>query len=360
MWQEIRGHDEIAERFRRTLLRGRLASTYLFVGPSGIGKRAFALQLAKSLLCLHSADRNLSPCGKCQSCALFDAGNHPDLLQVKKPVEKSSMPIELFIGKRENRNQEGLCHDISMRPMVSRRRVAIVDDADTFNDASANCLLKTLEEPPPRSLIVLLGTSLAKQLPTIRSRSQVVRFTPLSEVEVAQILQEQSLVADAAQARKLARRGSGSVEAALAAQDDDLWQFREAFLGQLATTRLNDVQLARFTEEFVKLAGKEAPPRRLRLRQVIGFAVELYRGLLMSQVEQDVPEEGDSVLRQSLERLSAQNVPTEQAYDALQTCLAAEEYVLRNANQSTMIQWWMAELASNLGSVRRNVRFSQV
>lgn len=355
MWQDIRGHDQITERFRRTLHRGRLASTYLFVGPSGVGKRAFALKLAQSLLCLESANCELSPCGNCQSCVLFAGGNHPDLLQAKKPAEKSSMPIELFIGRREYRNQEGLCHELSMRPMVSSRRVAIIDDADTFNDASANCLLKTLEEPPPRSLIILLGTSLAKQLPTIRSRSQVIRFASLSEEDVAGILQERKLVVDSTQAEMLARRSGGSVEAALAAQDEALWQFREEFLGQLATTRPNDVQLAKYTEDFVKQAGKDAPPRRLRLRQVIGFAVELYRGLVLHLVDENVPEEADAILRRSLKQLSTQNAQAERAYEALQTCLKAEEYVFRNANQSTLIQWWLSELASNLAPARRNL-----
>ena len=170
MWQGILGHDDVAEHFRATLHRGRLASTYLFVGPAGIGKRRFALALAKALLCQNADDLALEPCGRCESCRLFDAGSHPDLDLVGLPKDKSTLPLELFIGDKEHRNQDGLCHRIALRPFLGGRKVAIIDDADRFSQESANCLLKTLEEPPPRSLVILIGTSPSKQLPTIRSR----------------------------------------------------------------------------------------------------------------------------------------------------------------------------------------------
>jgi DNA polymerase-3 subunit delta' len=282
-------------------------------------------------------------------------------LQIRKPPDKSSLPIEAFIGKDEKRNQEGLCHDISLRPMVSGRRVAIIDDADYFNESSANCLLKTLEEPPRHSLIILLGTSLAKQLPTIRSRSQVVRFAPLSESDVASILQERSIVSDSSAARELARRSGGSVEAALAAQDSALWSFREQFLKKISTTRIDDVRLAKAVEEFVKEAGSAAPPRRLRQRHVIGFAVELYRKLLKRVLAGESESEAwDESLQAAMDQLVSEGVSEVQVYRALETCLEAVENVLRNANQATLIQWWLAELAENLAPGNRKVRVSPV
>src|SRR5688500_15969366 len=175
MWQGIEGHDGIVARFRRALEQGRLASTFLFVGPPGVGKRSFALALAKSLLCERRDEALLDPCGICPSCVQVEAGMHPDLYVLGLPEGKSSIPIKLLIGEEETRMREGLCYDISLKPFMGNRKVAIIDDADFLNRREvANCLLKTLEEPPPKSVIILVGTSEGKQLPTIRSRAQLV------------------------------------------------------------------------------------------------------------------------------------------------------------------------------------------
>ena len=122
----------------------------------------------------------LDPCETCPSCTMVLAGTHPDLDVVGKPADKAFLPLELFIGDREHRRQEGLCHNISLKPFMGGRKIAVIDDADFLNAEGANCLLKTLEEPPPQSVLILIGTSPAKQLPTIRSRCQLVRFRPLA------------------------------------------------------------------------------------------------------------------------------------------------------------------------------------
>lgn len=217
----------MVEQFRRTLASGRLASTYLFVGPPGVGKRRFAIQLAHSLMCTAAEEATLDPCGKCESCRMFAAGNHPDLELIGLPPDKATLPIELFIGDRDHRNQEGLCHRLGMRPFFGRRKVAIINDADHFGIASANCLLKTLEEPPPSALLILIGTSPSRQLPTIRSRSQVVRFHALDGQTVAKILIESGAVADGQLAQRAAELSEGSVEQARQLADPTLWGFRD-------------------------------------------------------------------------------------------------------------------------------------
>src|SRR5689334_24222822 len=98
MWRGIIGHDDIADRFRRTLASGRLASTYLFVGPPGVGKRRFAMELAYSLLCTESDETALEPCGKCESCKAVAFGNHPDLDVVGLRPEKAELAISQFVG----------------------------------------------------------------------------------------------------------------------------------------------------------------------------------------------------------------------------------------------------------------------
>jgi DNA polymerase-3 subunit delta' len=317
MWHGIYGHDAVVERFRRTLETGRLASTYLFVGPEGVGKRRFASELARSLLCTQSADAALEACGECVSCRLFSGGNHPDLELVGLPKDKTKLPIELFVGDREHRHQEGLCHRIALKPFLADRRIAIIDDADHFNQESANCLLKTLEEPPPRSLLILIGTSPSRQLPTIRSRAQVVRFSPLDPQTVARILTETGLVSDSKQAATAAELSGGSVSRALELADPALWQFREQLFRELEKPQ--PVRLTRAVQAFVDDAGKETAEKRARLRLVLGFAIAFYRDRL------------------AVEAASGGTGPSVNALDA---CLATLDYVDRNVNLATAIQEW--------------------
>ncbi len=179
-WQGIEGHDRVVERFRRALVRGRLASTYLFVGPAGVGKRRFAEKLAQALLCSRVAAREMAPCGTCDACVQAASLTHPDMYVLEKPPDRSSIPLAAFVGGDAHRMREGLCHDIALKPFMGGRKVAIIDDADWLNEESANALLKTLEEPPPDSVLILIGTAADKQLATIRSRSQIVRFALLA------------------------------------------------------------------------------------------------------------------------------------------------------------------------------------
>lgn len=342
MWQGILGHDDVVDRFRAAVRRGRLASTYLFVGPAGIGKRRFALALAKALLCQQGGGDSLEPCGHCESCRLFSAGSHPDLDVVSLPKDKSTLPLDLFIGDKEHRNQDGLCHRIALRPFLGGRKVAIIDDADYFSQESANCLLKTLEEPPPKSLMILIGTSPSRQLPTIRSRSQVVRFQPLAADTLAELLLSTGVVTDTEHAVRLASYGEGSIERAREIADPALWQFRAQLLHDLASAAPNPVRLAKAIQAFVDDAGKEASERRERLRTIVAFAEEFYRSLMRAEVGGSVV--GDELLQTSLGK-AERNLSSGQALESLDACLRAVEQVDRNANLGLVIQRWCEEIA---------------
>ena len=350
MWQGLEGHDRIVAQFRRALERRRLASTFLFVGPPGVGKRSFALALAKSLLCEQRDEPQLDPCGMCPSCVQVEAGTHPDIHVVQKPEGKSEIPVALLIGPLENRMREGFCFDISLKPFAGGRKIGIIDGSDFLNEEGANSLLKTLEEPPPRSVIILIGTSEAKQLPTIRSRAQIVRFAPLSQETVARLLVERQLV-DAAEARRLAAFSEGSVSRAIELADPELWRFRGELLAKLAAEPLESFRLAPTVVAFVDAAGKEAPPRRARARQLIGFAIGFYRRLLYRQVaaEDAVLLAGDQLAgddeldRQVSEALKAHSDP-EATAARIERSLEALGHIDRNANQATLLEAWLDDL----------------
>jgi DNA polymerase-3 subunit delta' len=328
MWQGIHGHDTVVERFRRSLANGRLASSYLFLGPAGVGKRTFALKLAKALLCANAAEADLAPCDHCDSCRLLDAGTHPDVDVVGLPPGKRELPLKLFLGPPEHRFQEGLCHNISIRPMMGRRRVAIIDDADGLNTESANCLLKTLEEPPPGAVLILIGTNRSRQLPTILSRTQMVRFEPLPTDVVSRLLVEQGVVASEEEAQHLAADSGGSLLRAADIMAMNLGEFRTRLLRQFATPVLDGTRLVAILNDFVSEAGAEPEAKRQRLRAAFTLVTEHLGAELRGERGQF------STNRASDSRLLA----------ALDRCILAEEELDRNANQATLLECWVDDL----------------
>lgn len=347
MWQGILGHDEVVEQIRQSLVHGRLASSYLFLGPNGVGKRAFALKLAQALLCQANDPADLNPCGECEACLLAVAGNHPDLDIVQLPKDKRALPVELFIGDRDHRNQEGLCHNISLRPMLGSRRVAIVNDADYLTTESSNSLLKTLEEPPPGAVLILLATSRGRLLPTILSRTQVVRFSPLEEAVLGALLLDQQIVADAKQAHLLAAHSGGSLERARELADPAWWDLQQWLPGQLSASRWDSFRLAERISEFVAQGGQEADARRQRLRSVFQMVAAHFREILHHACQGEMaqaPPQSEAFHHANELSPFAQQC----AISALERCLEAEIELDRNANQATLLECWLDDLSRTL------------
>jgi DNA polymerase-3 subunit delta' len=319
MWLTIEGHDAVVEQFRRTLAAGRLASTYLFLGPEGVGKRAFALRLAQTLLCQRNDPAEMAPCGQCDSCRLAVAGNHPDIDVVGFLKDKRNLLISQFIGEGDAQTPPGLCHNIALRPMMGRRRVAIIDEADRLTTESANCLLKTLEEPPPGAVIILIGTTRSRQLPTILSRAQVVRFQPLPLDVVRNLAISHGIAGDEPSAVRIAERSGGSLARARSLADDALFEMRDRFHSQWNSRSLDTARWTRDLDEFINSAGKEADARRQRFKQLLQLIAASDGG------------EGEFTLA------------------AIDRTLEAEEQIDRNANQATLLETWLDDLAGLLG-----------
>jgi DNA polymerase-3 subunit delta' len=266
------------------------------------------------------------------------AGTHPDVELLAKPADRSFIPIELLIGDKQHRMREGLCARIALRPTRGRRKVAIIDDADLLSIEGANCLLKTLEEPPVGSVLILVGTSAQRQLPTIRSRCQIVRFQPLEPEVAARLLIDQQIVDDPAEALRLATSANGSLERAAEMVAPELWQFRAELHERLDTQDWNSLELAQTIGRFVDEAGTAAPERRQRLKQVLEMAIDFYRQLLFAS--------NGAAMADTAPRLAAPwSSDPERAVHCLERCLAARAHVDSNANQSTNIDAWMDELS---------------
>ncbi len=277
-WSNLIGHTRIRDWFATAIRRQRLSGSFLLVGSPGVGKLTVANLLAQTVLCHNHPEADMQPCGTCEGCVQVIAQTHPDVVRLAKPADKSSIPLELLIGRPEVRMQEGFCRDIRLKPFRGSRKVAILEDADFLNEEGANCLLKTLEEPPAGALVLLIGTSEQKQLPTIRSRCQIIRFSPLNTADASRLIREVHQIDASDDAINQALDVSaGDMHVALRILSDDTDEFRNAFDAQLASAAPDPVAINRIITKRVEDAGKEAAKRRGAMRDVFSMAVQFYR-----------------------------------------------------------------------------------
>ena len=245
--------------------------------------------------------------------------------------------------------REGLCHNMALKPHGGRRKIAIIDDADYLNQEGANCLLKTLEEPPPNSLIILIGTSEQRQLPTIRSRCQIVRFKPLPVKVIATLVSANGISQTRGETEALATLSDGSMERAVQFAEPELAEFRQELMTRLGKLFERSTGFAADVGAFVDAAGKDAPIRRERLKLVLGIAADYYRWLLHARTGHEV--HGDEVLARVL-----QQSPVARDADAVaacvERCLDAQQQVDANANQATLIECWIDDLANLMQGTR--------
>jgi DNA polymerase-3 subunit delta' len=351
-WDDLLGHENAIDRFRRSVQRNRLASTYLFVGPPGVGKHTFAIKLAQALLCQANPAESLEACGVCPSCQQVAAGTHPDLILISKPADKAFIPVETFIGDREHRRQKGLCHDIGLKPFMGGRKIAIIDDADFLNQESANCLLKTLEEPPPNSLLMLIGTSEQRQLSTIVSRSQIVRFSSLETDQVASLLNRMSDLESDVPISDLAAASAGSVTMAVQLSEVEVYEFRKQLYSYLTESDPQWNLFAKTVIAFVDAAGKDGAAKRARLAMVGDMAIEFYRQCFLVATESLPGDmESDRVTTEAVGRfiqefsgLTSEEL-AERCGFCIHRCGDFQQQVSSNVSPANAVDAWLRDLS---------------
>lgn len=176
MFEHIIGNEQIKNILQESIKRNKTSHSYLFVGIEGIGKKIVAKEFAKMLLCLEENKQE----SNCKSCIEFDSNNHPDFLLLEP--EGNVIKIEQ-IRQLQKRIQE--------KPIISHKKVYIINDADKMTKEAQNCLLKTLEEPPEFSTIILIGTNENAFLSTIKSRCMILHFQKIEDEKIKQYLSNQ-------------------------------------------------------------------------------------------------------------------------------------------------------------------------
>ncbi|PWB38963.1 MAG: hypothetical protein C3F02_00970 [Parcubacteria group bacterium] len=160
------GHREQLKFLQNAVSENKLANTYLFYGPAGLGKKFVARYFVQSIYC---QDEKIRPCQKCRACQAITKGIYPDVYELGK--NKQELSID---------NVRELLHSLALSPVHGAHRVALIYGIDQINLYGANALLKTLEEPGRDTSIIMIGDSLAGLPATVMSRSQLLKFKPLN------------------------------------------------------------------------------------------------------------------------------------------------------------------------------------
>ena len=228
-FNQILGQEKPKQIIKKAIQGKSLAHSYLFYGQESIGKKKVAIELAKSLNCISSVEADA--CDKCISCQKIESRTYPDFFFVE-PLKNTPAAREAVIKIEAIRE---LQRKLAYHPYEGKVKIAIIDDADRMNLQASNSFLKTLEEPPSTTILVLISSHPFKLLPTIISRCQAIQFQPLNPENIKKILKEtvtEEMTEDFSLDFRTAR-SRGSVKKALAEDIENIANIREEMVNLL-------------------------------------------------------------------------------------------------------------------------------
>lgn len=274
MFDQIIGNERVKDLLRRMLAERRVPGALLFSGEEGVGKKLFAFELARALNCRNRV--GIEACGICAVCRRISKINFPteDDPEEKRRIFWTDHP-DVGIVQPPGRvfhvkQMREIEREVNNHPFEGNARVFLIDDADKLNDQSANALLKTLEEPSRTSQLILITSRPAMLLPTIRSRCQQVRFSPLTAKEIEHYLLEKKLAVPAA-AKLRSRCAAGSIGRALSDDLESYMERREAMLAvlQAVAVTADRARLLRAAEAMNDARNKDDYEANLELLETL-------------------------------------------------------------------------------------------
>lgn len=225
MFEKIIGNDFIKEQLEKSLNNNQISHSYLFIGIEGIGKKLIATEFAKAILCLN--DKKY--CNNCKSCIEFDSDNNPDFLYIEP--DGNSIKIDQ-IREMQKKLQE--------KPIISKNKVYIINNADKMTTEAQNSLLKTLEEPPEFVTIILIGSNENMFLTTIKSRCMILHFNKIDDNQMKKYLKENQGLNEVTQ--NMLELFQGSIGKAIELKDkQNEYLELEKMIEKLSNTNLIDV-----------------------------------------------------------------------------------------------------------------------
>jgi DNA polymerase III subunit delta' len=271
-FKDITGNNRVKSILSKALAKGRLPNSLLFIGPDGVGKYETALVVAKALNCLNKKD---DACEACSACVAInedkEGGVFPDVIRLSPKNDTLSIDQMRFL--------KNTCY---LKPMVGKKRVFVVKEAEKMNDSAANSLLKILEEPPLFSHIILISNNPYLILPTIKSRCQIVTFSPVSREDIEKSLIQRGYAAE--RARILSLMAGGNLKLAVEMDWNEVreikartWNFFISFLSRdNAVSGLNELVLKQKTD------GSD------HLKEVLGILLSFCRDIILLKQKGDI------------------------------------------------------------------------
>lgn len=331
-FNDLKNHQAIAAQLRHSLNRGRLAHAYLFTGARGAGKEDVARTLAQALNCL---EKEHDACGQCDSCRRIATGNHPDIYWVRPESKSRRITVDQL---REFERA------VNLRASNARVKVGIVVDAECMNEEASNAFLKTLEEPPAQTVIILLTAEPQRLLPTILSRCLRIGFGPVARATSpyrAQVLPVLTQFAAAS--------GVAGAYQMLAALTGLLQQLRD----EIRQTAETAADLDRYKELDPKtrerldtqLEARIAGEYRAACEQVLEELYSWFADVLLCVEHADTGLLDHPDQLAVLQRAAA-NLTTEQAAANLDAIEAAREAIARNIPETFALEVALLKLAA--------------
>lgn len=215
LW-EICGHEAIVNYLKGSIEKGSVSHAYIFAGPESLGKHTVAKKFVQSLYCTGSGEYR--PCGECSACRQIEASTHPDFYQLKKVLNEKTgkMYRELIVDQIRE-----LKFKLSQGTLLKSWKVALIDEAESLNENAANSLLKVLEEPSPKTVIILIADDINRLPKTVVSRSVVLNFLPVAKEVMKEYLAAKMPEEKADRAARLAL-GRPAVAIALSAETEEM------------------------------------------------------------------------------------------------------------------------------------------
>ncbi len=319
-FDNVIGHKPQINILKKMLSSGRMPHSFIFAGIDGIGKKLVAFCFAKAVNCIESSG---DFCGKCLSCRKIDKNIHPDVVliepAVKNPKKDSAdkSPDDQETGQKEERKNfivveqiRTLQDEILFKPSEGRKKIFIIDQAEKINPNAANCLLKTLEEPPVDSIIILVATGTQGLLPTVLSRCQKIMFSPLRNEEIVSFLDKR--YNDRERVAKSVSLSMGSMGRATALLEANFIETRQQITDRLCRTENGG---AENIFALVKLLCEDKANTDFKLdflqtwfRDIVMLKAGIYSDLLYNsdlkkQMEQSALNETDEDLQKKIQKI---------------------------------------------------------